>query len=375
MTTTERGGPPRLLVVTPRYPPLTGGVETHVAEVCPRLRDAGFRVTVLTTDLGARRSTTSDEAGLVVVRVPAWPRERDWRFAPAIAAHVRRGQWDLVHVQSYHTFVAPIAMASALAAGCPYVVTFHGGGHSSRLRHSIRRPQRALLRPLLARARRLVALTDWERDLYVRELHLSHDRFTVIPNGSDLPAIKHRHERRPMESPLVVSLGRLERYKGHHRVLAAFPGVVAGLPGARLWIAGDGPEKEALRLQAVELGVAGSVDIRSVPGAERQRFADELSTASLVVLMSEFETQPLAALEALALGVPLLVAEAPGLVNLAADGLARSLPVSTGPDRLADAIVDALRNPGRPPTIRLPTWDDTAAMLAETYRTILGHVG
>ena len=41
----------RVLLVTPRYPPLTGGVETHVREVATRLVKRGVRTTVLPTDL------------------------------------------------------------------------------------------------------------------------------------------------------------------------------------------------------------------------------------------------------------------------------------------------------------------------------------
>ena len=48
-----------------------------------------------------------------VRRVRAHPRGRDWRFAPGLAAVIGAGEWDLVHIQSYHTFVAPMAMAAA----------------------------------------------------------------------------------------------------------------------------------------------------------------------------------------------------------------------------------------------------------------------
>ncbi|MGO8470061.1 glycosyltransferase, partial [Rhizobium leguminosarum] len=43
---------------------------------------------------------------------------------------VDEGDWDLMHVQGYHTFLAQLGMAAASRKGLPFVVTFHSGGHS-----------------------------------------------------------------------------------------------------------------------------------------------------------------------------------------------------------------------------------------------------
>jgi glycosyltransferase involved in cell wall biosynthesis len=252
-------------------------------------------------------------------------------------------------------------------ASIPYVVTFHGGGHSSRLRNLVRRPQRALLRPLLARADRLIALARFEKELYGRELRLPRDRFTVIPNGSDL-------EGAPTEGvpngALIVSVGRLERYKGHQRILAAFPHILRRRPDARLWIAGEGPYEGPLRAMADRFGVAEAVEIRSIPPAERKRMAVELSRAALVVLLSEFETHPLAALEAAALGKRLLVTETSGLRELAEDGLARAIPLRSAPDEIAAAALEELGRLDAPPPVELPTWDQCASALLDLYRSV-----
>ena len=73
---------------------------------------------------------------------------------------------DLVHIQSYHTLVAPLAMLAARRAKLPYLLTFHGGGHSSQLRNATRGSQLALLRPLLAHAERLVTLAHFEETYF-----------------------------------------------------------------------------------------------------------------------------------------------------------------------------------------------------------------
>ena len=63
-------------------------------------------------------------------------------------------------------------MLRAIILRVPFVVTFHGGGHSSGLRNRLRRLQRRLMRPLLRRAARLVAVARFEIDEYSRELRL-----------------------------------------------------------------------------------------------------------------------------------------------------------------------------------------------------------
>ena len=121
----------RVLVTTPRYLPLIGGVETHAHEVAKRLVQQGVRVTVATTDLSGKINAISHLDGVEVRRVRGWPAGRDYYFAPGLYSVMRERTWDLVHCQGYHTLVTPMAMLSALRLRIPYVVTFHSGGSSS----------------------------------------------------------------------------------------------------------------------------------------------------------------------------------------------------------------------------------------------------
>ena len=211
-------------MVTPRSPLSQGGVERHVMEVSRRIVAAGAAVEVLCTEPGARGVAERGARGVRIRTVPAWPANRDWCLAPRLWREMSRRPWDVVHVQSYHTFVAPLAMLRALWLRIPYVVTFHGGGHSSEARNRARGLQRRLLRPLLRRASRLVAVARFEIDEYGEELGLPPERFVFIPNGTDLAFSDAANSNgAPDGPPAIASIGRLERYKGHHRVLAAFP--------------------------------------------------------------------------------------------------------------------------------------------------------
>jgi glycosyltransferase involved in cell wall biosynthesis len=360
-------------MVTPGYLPQIGGVERHVHEVATRIAaNPDVQVSVLTTVGDDDAVGVVREGEVEVARVRAYPRGRDWRFAPAIAARIASRDWDVVHVQSYHTLVAPIAMAAAARRRIPYLVTFHGGGHSQQLRNRARGAQLALLRPLLARAATLVALAPFELESYPRQLGIPAGRFVLIPNGVELPAAVSGGAN-GSHHPLIASVGRLERYKGHQRVIAAFAHVRDAEPDARLWIAGSGPYEDQLRSMARELGVADAVEISAVAPGEREEMARRLAQVDLVVLLSDFETHPIAALEAIALGRPLLVASGSGLGDLAQRGLARAIDPQLEPRAAAAAIVRELRDPLERPAVTLPTWDDCAAKLLELYRHIAGR--
>jgi glycosyltransferase involved in cell wall biosynthesis len=357
----------RVLQVTPRYAPFVGGVETHVGEVARRLADHEVETAVLTADPSGALPADEVLDGVPVHRVHARPRGQDYMFAPGLYRRIRDGGWDVVHVQSYHTLVAPIAMAAAARARIPYVMTFHAGGHSSRLRIRARVPQLKVLRPLLLRAAALVAIAEFEIEHYARTIALPRSRFVLIPNGADLPRPDPQPPG-PADDTLIVSVGRLERYKGHQRAIAALPHLAADVPDVRLWIAGHGPYERQLARLAHELGVGDRVEI----GAEddRRAMATRLSRASLAVLFSEWETQPIAALEAASLGVPLLVTDNSGLAELTSRGLARSVALTDPPERYAAAMLEQLRHPLERPDVEVATWDGCADALAGLYKGV-----
>ena len=361
----------RVLQVTPLFYPHAGGIETHVYQVTHRLVQMGVEVTVLTTDPTGLLPTADEVDTIRVRRVRSWPPDRDYYLAPALYKFIQRGSWDIMHVQSYHTLVPPLAMLAALRAHLPYVLTFHGGGNSAWLRNKARRLQRSLLRPLLIRARRLVAVAGFEIEQYGQELRIPATRFALIPNGADLPEATLTPAPVPSSRPLIASVGRLERYKGHQRMIEAMPYVLEARPDARLWIAGSGPYEADLRRLVQTMNLDEQVEIRAIPPGERARMAEELLRTSLVVLLSDYETHPIAALEALALGRPVLVADSSGMRELAQKGLARSVSPTATPRQIADAVLAQLNDPLMPKRIELPTWDDCAQGLLQLYESVL----
>lgn len=356
----------RVAMVTARAHPLVGGVEVHVHEVATRLAAAGADLTVLTTDPAGDLPAEQSVAGYRIRRWSAYPRSRDFYLAPGLVAHLGRARkrYDILHVQGVHTLVAPAALAAARRAGLPSVLTFHTGGHSSGLRARLRPVQFRALAPLLRRAE-LIAVCDYERHLFGALLGIAPGRIRLIRNGSHPLPIDDATPRIP-GSPLLVSVGRLERYKGHHRVLRALPAVLARAPQARLVLVGEGPFEARLREMAEELGVAERVSFTAFGPDRRGALGRLLADADVMVLLSDYEAHPVAVMEAVAAGTPALVADTSGLTELGATGLARTVAVDATPEQVAAAVLDMAAGPAPQPGA-LPDWDDCSAQLSRCY--------
>jgi glycosyltransferase involved in cell wall biosynthesis len=118
-------------------------------------------------------------------------------------------------------------------------------------------------------------------------------------------------------APTVITVGRLVEQKGIDVLLRAWAKAAKELPGWRLAIAGGGPLEGALKAQASDLGISGSVDFL---GHVTDPFP-LLASAAFFVMTSRFEGTPNALLEAMALGLPAIVSDAsPGPCELVGEG-------------------------------------------------------
>lgn len=371
----------RVVVATARCVPEIGGVETHVEEVSTRLVRDGWGVEVLTTDRSRalprredRPVTSRDPGGAVgrlrTRRFRAFPADRDWYLSPGLVAALARSRADLVHVQGIHTLVPPLAMLVAWLRRTPYVVTFHTGGSSSALRTRARSLQWRLLAPLLRRAAALVGVSRHEARLFEQAAGLAPGTVRVVRNGGTLPPAP---EGIVADPDLVVSTGRLERFKGHHRAVEALPVLLRERPGARLLILGSGPYEAELHALAARLGVADRVEVRFVPPVDRDAMAAALAGAGVVVLLSDYEAHPVAVMEALAVGRPAVVLRTSGLAELAEDGWARAVEPDATPEDVAAAVLAQLDDPLRPDPALLPDWESSVAELAEVYAEVLAR--
>jgi len=357
-------------MVSAQFLPDMGGVETHVYETARRLAASGeFEITVLATDRSRSKPRKDVIDGLPVVRVPSWPRTKDYYIAPAISGVVAGPQkWDLVHCQGIHTPVPVLAMRAATRARLPYVVTFHTGGHTLPYRNALRSVQWRLLGPMLRRADSLIAVSRFEAGKLAEEARLGDKPISVIRNGGTLPAPPPGTRVVPGR---IVSPGRLERYKGHHKAIEALPHVMREVPDAHLVILGRGDYEAELRSLVVRLGVSDRVTIGHVEPGDRQGMAVALAEASVVAAFSEYEAHPVVVMEALGIGRPVVGYATAGIGELVDEGLVHGVRPGTPAPEAAAELVRAMTLQDARVLPEMPTWDTTAGELAAVYRQVL----
>lgn len=343
----------RVCQVVPRYPPQTGGVETHVREISERLVARGHDVKVVTADAAANGDRRETRSGVSVRRCRGVEPGGAFHVAPGVARAVREVNADVVHAHNYHAL--PLLFAAVAAGGSRLVTTPHyHGGSASSVRDRLLTLYRPLGRWALRRADAIVAVSDWECERLADDFGVE---VTVVPNGIDVERFRDA-DPLEWERPYLLTVGRLERYKGVQHVIRALP----ELPDYDLLVAGIGDYGDRLREVAREAEVTDRVDFLGYVADER--LPSLYAGAEAYVTLSAFEAYGLTVGEALAAGTPCLVRRAGALVDWTdSDGVVGI--DSVGRETVAPAVERAVScTVGRASVVG---WDEVVDRLLNVY--------
>lgn len=378
---------PLVLVLASTYPRWRDDPEPgFVHELCRRLQHR-FDVVALVPDApGADPDGRFD--GVEVVRYRYAPRA--WQRLVndgGIVANLRRARWKWLLVPGFvlgQWWVArrlvrqrPVAVVHAhwlvpqgvvaRLLGVPYLVTSHGGdlyGLRGRVLLAVKR--------WVARGAAGMTVVSQAMQRESARLGLTPPRLEVIPMGVDLQDrfTVAAHEGRIPDRLLFV--GRLVEKKGLRHLLEAMPAILASRPAVRLDIAGFGPEEADLRQRAAALQLGEAVRfLGALPQAELPAL---YRRASLFVAPfvtgpgGDQEGLPVALMEAIGCGCPVVVGRVAGLEDLLGERVAAlSVDPVTAP-ALAERVLAVLADPRQ-------AVDDAAAIAAQaSARTDWTHV-
>jgi glycosyltransferase involved in cell wall biosynthesis len=154
-----------------------------------------------------------------------------------------------------------------------------------------------------------------------------------LPNFVDatrVPAVGRAELATPGDAPVLLALGRLHPVKGFDLLLTA----LAAVPGAYLWLAGEGAERPRLEHQAQALGIASRVRFLGW----REDTAALLAAADLLICPSRHEPLGNVVIEGWAHGVAVIAADAEGPRELIRPGIDGLLAPRDNADALAQMI-------------------------------------
>lgn len=281
-----------------------GGAEDFALGVYPHLApevDARF-VCLRSLDILGEESAAK---GIPVKLLPLFLSKRMspvsiWRFS----RWLRQEGIDVLHTQTYHAHI--FGSAAAQLAGIPVVI------HQQKTLERLSWRKEVLFGWCLRRSKKIIALSERTSADIAERFRIESSRIAVVPNAIDeqtfRPVADKRAVRRALglceDGFLFGTVASLHGVKNHRAILEA----LVSAQGARAVFVGDGVERSNLERFAVDQGLSDRVHF-----AGRQRpVAPWFQALDAFILPSVWEGQPLALLQAVSCGLPILVSRIEG---------------------------------------------------------------
>jgi N-acetyl-alpha-D-glucosaminyl L-malate synthase BshA len=332
-----------------------GGSGVVATELATSLARRGHEVHVLSSEIPFRLRQQAGPVVFHAVETPAYPLFREPQYVLSLSTKIvnvaRAHALDIIHAHyavphAAGAYLARQILASHGAAVPKVVTTLHGtditlvGGDPS---------YRETVAFCIEQSDGVTAVSESLRDDTYRHLRLTSP-IVVVPNFLDCgryapqPSAALRAEACPPDryDSLLLHVSNFRPVKRLDAVIDVFRRV-RERRRTRLLLVGDGPERPRVEALARELGLAEHVEIRG----ELDDVRGLLSVADVFLLPSAQESFGLAALEAMACGVPVVASRVGGLPEVITDGLTGFLRAPEDHAGMAEAVLDLLDDPSR----------------------------
>lgn len=319
-----------------------GGPALHVTNLARGLNPERFESLLVAGQIGPGEGDMSDLArGLHWQMIPELGRE----VAPGADAITLIKLWSLIrryrpHIVHTHAAKAgAVGRVAARLAGAPIVVhTFHGHTFRGYWGPMAARLVVATEQGLAHLTDRLIAVSERVRDDLIAFRIAPPEKIVSIPVGLELTPFAQGKRRESSGEPIVGIVGRLVPVKNQALFLEVARRLIRDGFRGRFMVVGDGELRGALQDSAADLGD------RIVFTGWRRDLSNVYSELSVVVNTSLNEGTPVALLEAMAAGVPVVATAVGGVPDIVLDGETGWLAPSGDAEALAEGVKTALRD-------------------------------
>jgi len=365
----------RILMFTPSFLPLTGGMEVKIYEISRWLVQNHNQVFLMTI----RRGSSPREEKLDGIRVERFVLTGPFTI-PKLLQIIFTEKIDVVHVHWSRWKTGLLAVLVSKICRKPVLLGLAGDDVYTP-KEPERRPGFIYMRTV-AMADLLVTTSE---DLKRRALEKGFPRRAVaIPQGIDTekfnPSVSGRAVKDRLgwnEKTIIMAAARLIERKGVAYLIEAFHRVLEREPDTRLMIAGEGPERARLEERVESLGLSktvaflGVVPYREVPSY--------YAASDIFVHIPTYEAMPHVIYEAMATGKPVVASKVGGIVEVIEDGKDGLLVEPKDPEGTAEAVIRLIqdrslgRRLGRAAIDKIEkryTWDIIANKYLKLYRNL-----
>lgn len=383
----------RVCLVSEDFAPNPGGMATHVYELARALTRIGHDVSVFGAHNAKYNHFTNrldlNDLGFVSnLSIQSGPLSRMqliFRQLRLIREQNDKKPFDVVHWHClFYESVLMRLLRNSIRAG--FVFTNHSSGFLRRAKSPV---WRRVMAHLISTADVVITPSEELRD-ETGKLGLRDTPIYMIANGVDTEVFKPRENQdfipviRGLEAASTVGIcaRRLVHKNGVDLAIRAWRHVVNQYPKAVLLVVGDGPEKPALSDLVADLALnrnvvmLGNVDRSEMPGL--------YALADFAIMPSRMEAVSIAALEAMATGLPVVATSVGGLPQIVKPNETGVLVEPESPEGLSHGILYLLASEERREVLgrgaramveNLYSWDAVAERTASAYETAIKRSG
>ena len=376
-----------------RYPPAPGGAETVVKAYSEGLRNLGYDVEVITTDLYTetpfiKREMPAVVNGINVTRHRAYTvsGEAHYIFAPGMIQSFLTKEADIIHTHSYGYFQNHAGWIREKFQSTPWVITPHfhpswsmwGGKKRKTLREFY---DTVIGRRTLESADLITCVSKHERDMLVSEIGISEENIKIIYNGIDwsdwqvLPDKSLFRKKYPdISDKFVLFAGRLATNKGLSDLISAMN--LVNQKSVDLVITGaDMGLGKLLEIEALEKGVR----MHRLGHIDDETYRSVLAAAEMLVLPSEYEAFGIVLLEAAAAETAVIGTNVGGIPEAMSPGKNGLIVEYNDVDNLSKSIASLLEDSKMSEEMGIAgrlwaknfSWDTILNELDNEYRSII----
>lgn len=330
-----------------------GGAQSYVRDLAIRMAEDGHSVHLAVGSAGALTSALENhEIGWSVI--PGLQRDidplHDVGAVRKLAELIGKQKPDLVSAHSSKAGI--VARLAARRVGVPCVFTAHGWAFSEGIPRRKQLVFRGIERAMAPLAARIICVSEYDHNLATR-YGFPTNRLVTIHNGI--------HDRPPgprIDQPGPIRVAMTARFAPQKQPVTLLR-AIAPLIGTECWLIGDGPNLDEARIAARQLGIE-----------DRVRFLGKsddvpalLEQCQIFALSSDWEGFPIATLEAMRAGLPVVLSDVGG----AAEAIAEGVSGFAVPPRDHDAMRDRIRRLVNDASLRHQMGDAARARYLERF--------
>ena len=349
----------KVVQIAHSYPPYIGGLSYVVENLSKNLAKLGFEVEVITLDVDGNLPKKEVANRITVKRFKGYAPTGGY-FIPSkeFVNYVEGVNGDIVHIHNLGSISTYVAYRILRKRGLGYVLTPHQ--HASGFKWHAKilwKPYRLLAKSVVRHAVRVHAVSEYEASLIKRFYGIKP---VIILNGICEDVFNYRWSP-PEDSIILTYAGRVEGYKRVDMIIdVAAILIKQGFKNVKVKIVGKGPALNKAFKKARRL----NVDLLYKPFLPREQYLKELSNSTMYINLSKYEAYSIVTAEALAMGIPAIIAKPWGYTL---KDYGNAYIVEPNPLEVASKVLEIIENFETMPKGRskVPTWTDVIEQIVK----------